>query len=195
MNDTQEKNMRIIDSYLKYFSNRKIHYPKSDEFIKKYRQPGDGYIDVANCMNNEGISHDKECSDFYRYLLALNDYHKFSAFKYMNDNEVDEMKVFDVSTDKTICEPNQKFHLIVAYLGIWLYWIEVCDKKTQMNYKNISCPELLLWIAEGCAVDLVYEIYDNAVKYKEELITYDEWRNKAKQYWKRFDEIVLAHND
>ena len=186
-----DKQREKIDRYLQFLSDKRIHYPKSDDFIKKYQQSGRGYITLAYCMINKGESKDKDCQNYYEYLNSLDDYHKFSAFKYMDEADVNAMKVFDVFVDKKVCEPNQKWHWIVSYLGMWIYWIDECNKDSNMNPQGLTCPELILWLAEACDADFVDEIFDNAIKWKKNEITYHEWKNYAQVYMNRLEDLII----
>ena len=199
MTATQENNLNIIDSYLKFFSDKEIHYPESDKFIKQYQQTGGGYIKLAYCMKNEGATGDtenkenKENKEYYNYLKNMDDYHSFSAFRYMKFEDVDAMKVLDISVDKTNGEPTQKWHLIVSYFGMLPFLFEK-GYRERMNYKSITCPELIIWLAEACNLCCVDEIYNNAEKMKKGEISTKEWKNYARYYWEKFDEIVFAKN-
>lgn len=61
--------------------------------------------------------------------------------------------------DKSIGEPNQKWHFFDSYLGRAEYK-DLTDAK--LIYNRLKCPELLLWIAE--AVGIEKEIVKEAAK-------------------------------
>ena len=48
------------------------------------------------------------------------------------------------------CEPNQKWHLFVAYIS---YKLEVDDLCAKARMGPLQCPELLLWMAEAAGID------------------------------------------
>lgn len=93
--------------------------------------------------------------------------------------------------DKSLAEPDQKWHLLVSYYGIK-------EKQGELNLEEqtkcwaingLKCPELLLWMAEAAGCDIkkakreAEKLCDNGrrkqahVKIKE-LITWDMIENK-----------------
>lgn len=73
--------------------------------------------------------------------------------------------------DKSICEPDQKWH----FFDSWLYrtleegGITWTDSAKNRVYTKLLCPELLLWIYEACAAPetKILAAYDAAVAGKE----------------------------
>lgn len=188
-----EKYKNIINSYLKFFSDKELHYPKSDEFIKEYQQDKGGYIDLAKCFENKGTKGKEDDKKYYNFLNSLKDFRKYPAFEIIKKENEDARKVLNFLVDKTKCEPNQKWHLIVSYMGMSYYLFE-SGKRKRMNHHAITCGELIIWVAEACEVDFVEEIYNNAVKRNIGELSYQKWRKLVKKYWEKFDEIVFAKN-
>lgn len=94
-----------------FLSQKKEHYPLSDEFIEKYQQDGGGYIDYAR---QKGLV-----------------------------------------VDKTLHEPNQKWHFFTSWLEVLLEegkitWEEDAKKRV---YTYLYCPELVLWVYEATEVE------------------------------------------
>lgn len=48
------------------------------------------------------------------------------------------------------CEPNQKWHLIEAYISLTF---KDEDENFVVNIRQLKCPELLLWMAEAAGID------------------------------------------
>lgn len=67
---------------------------------------------------------------------------------------IDNARKAGLTVDKRLHEPNQKWHFFES----WLYptieggmdWSELAETRV---YKNLLCPELLLWIYEACEVN------------------------------------------
>lgn len=73
--------------------------------------------------------------------------------------ELAKQKGISIDTKKT--EPNQQWHLLTAYFD----QLTDSEKRTK-NYRNLKCPELLLWIAEAAGIEskLVCEATTEAKK-------------------------------
>lgn len=69
----------------------------------------------------------------------------------------------NLAKQKGILCPNQKWHLLTAY-----YDELTDDEKCTKSYRDLKCPELLLWIAEAASVNL--ELVEDAAKKAKEII-------------------------
>lgn len=97
--------LRLIE-LIKFYDDKKEHYPISDEFIKNYQQKDGPYIDHAGKTG-----------------------HTVSAEQ---------------------CEPDQKWHLFVAYIPDRL---KRNGGDAEARVGTLKCPELLLWMAEAAGID------------------------------------------
>lgn len=70
---------------------------------------------------------------------------------------------------REIAEPNQKWHFFESYMLIMIAQGKIqLDDDAGKWYKNLKCPELLLWIAEAVGIDS--EIVNEAAKRAREII-------------------------
>lgn len=58
--------------------------------------------------------------------------------------------------DKSIAEPDQKWHLLVSYYGIKEKQskLKLEEEVNCWTIKGLKCPELLLWMAEAAGCDI-----------------------------------------
>ena len=66
------------------------------------------------------------------------------------DSYIDFARTTGHTVSAEQCEPNQKWHLFVAYISDKL---EVKDEDTKACMGKLWCPELLLWMAEAAGID------------------------------------------
>lgn len=94
--------------------------------------------------------------DFCDYLEDKSEHYPLSdefieRYQQTSGGYIDNAKKYGIPVDKTIHEPNQKWHFFVS-------WIEdgAIDKTQSAKsrvYTGLLCPELLLWIYEAMGVN------------------------------------------
>ncbi len=168
------------------------------KFINNYQQGDDGYITFASIFSAKGkIQRTNKTSnllDNYKrinILLSNNTYQEISPFC-----KLTKTFISDVSINKNIGEPNQKWHLLVSFYG--QNAVEGTLSKSNIFKKSITCPELWLWMLEAAIDDSnitkddVKALYTQACKYKNKLITKKEWQAFFSSYWSKLIDAITT---
>ena len=158
-----ENNIDIIEAYMKFFKDKADETDLVKSFVKDYRQKQGGYIkcanDFINLNNNKNITND----DNRKYYEYLKDQTTLSGGK--TNIEILSEKT-SISPDNILNptnEPNQKWHLLISYLGMKL------SQGKQPCFGLVSCPELWLWMFDASgefSKRELSEIYNRAIDYK-----------------------------
>ncbi len=191
---------RITESYLIYYSNKTCDgCDRTKNLIKDYQQElssnGYGYINLAKFIETEGGTDclKEDYKPYYYFLreLELNDkLHEFEAFKYLNDESLQQLLPLKVKVNSEEYEPNQKWHLIVSYLGMNVFL------KCRTSIHSVICPELWMWMFET-SDDIFNEkelddIYNKAIEFKLRKIDKNEWKEFIKPYRQKLHSVILG---
>lgn len=194
---------RIIESYLKYYSNRMCdECERTNRLIEHYQQEissnGYGYINLAKFIEMggsvNGLELIEEAKKYYYFLAELEEkgrLHEFEAFKYLNDEMFEQLSPLKIKVEPENHEPNQKWHLIVSYLGLNIF----LNCRTSIH--SVSCPELWMWMFE--ASDNVFDeeelddIYNKAIEYRTNTISVNDWKSFLKPYRQKLHSVILNY--
>lgn len=168
--------------------------------LKKYQQSSKGYIGFANYFVNNGEVAKELTSKNPDEVKWLNNYKKIKDL--IEQNNLDEVYalrglnpkfILDIQTDKTVGEPNQKWHFLVSYCA----QCELDGTTANIFNRSIICPELWLWLIEDAKDDIniteddVKKVYEQAIIYKAEGIKYKEkWKDFLDPYKEKVKKIV-----
>ena len=188
-----------IEKYLKYYSSKSTEDCKrTNDLIRKYQQKtsnGYGYISLAKSIQEGGdtkfIKGWEEGIRYCAFLFELeknNKLREFEAFKYLDDKAFQKLSPLNVRVNAEELEPNQKWHLIVSYLGSKIF------SGTTPSVSRVSCPELWMWMFETAdnvfTSDELDEIYKKAVEYREKKIDSNQWSDYTKPFKTRLEENI-----
>ena len=177
-------------AYINFFKDKKEYNCNlTNAFIKNYQQEisgsGYGYINLANFIEKRGETDGKLKEEFIAY------------YEYLNSDNVNELEnligmrkeeMLDVKVNAIEGEPNQKWHLLVSYLG--MTWFQ----RGRLCIHSVSCPELWIWMFETsgifkqCQLD---KIYNKAIEYREKKIGTLEWKKYIKEYRRTLHKEVV----
>ncbi|HKM04090.1 MAG TPA: L,D-transpeptidase [Lachnospiraceae bacterium] len=169
---------------INFYKKKEPTPPYTKEFMSKYRQEEGGYIVFANKFI---LTNDKSIEELEDVIKKKKDGHLENIIemrklieqgklgKVYSLEELDESFICCVKDDKSVGEPNQKWHFLVSYCA--QYELEDMRKgksKPTANIFNrsITCPELWLWLIEVAQDDniitggYVEEVYNEAINYK-----------------------------
>ncbi len=190
---------RITESYLKYYSDKSCDgCNRTNNLIKDYQQELSsndyGYINLAKFIETKGTT---DClregfKPYYYYLSELEKngkLHEFEAFKYLNNESLQQLSPLKVKVNSKEYEPNQKWHLIVSYLGMNVFL------KCRTSIHSVICPELWMWMFET-SDDIFNEkelddIYNKAIEFKLGKIDKNEWKDYIKPYRQRLHSAIM----
>ncbi len=179
---------------IRFYSNKdpKPHY--TTEFIKEHQQPGGGYINFAKVFQTQGkfVGEPGQNDNYEKIneLIKQGELNKVFAFEKLDTDFITNIKV-----DKTIGEPNQKWHLLVSYFG--QTELEGGKAKADLFKKSITCPELWLWLIEVAKDDEIlceYDIevvYNQGLNYRARKITRKDWSDFLDSYRDKVKEIIF----
>ena len=96
--------------------------------------------------------------DFCDYLQDKSEHYPLSdefieRYQQTSGGYIDNAKKHGVPVDKTIHEPNQKWHFFVSWIEDGS--IDTTQSAKSRVYTGLLCPELLLWIYEAMGVNPV----------------------------------------
>lgn len=178
------ENCRLIDQYIllerkenemtrreliEYFKSCKEHYPKSDDFVKKYQQDKDkapkdynGYIKKAYNLGMEINAEKAEPNQKWHLLIS-----------YYQINKID---INDKAYDNNVT--------------IW----SMGNKETGKGGSGLKCPELLLWIAEaaGCDITEAKNASEELCKKGKRLLACNAIKEKIS--WQEVQDKILRNN-
>lgn len=115
---TKINSKSATEMYMEFFKDKNATSELTNDFVRTYRQKSGGYIDLAEAFN------------YYNYIL---------------DNIEKFKRITGLSEDEILHpgnEPNQKWHLMVSYLG------RLYGKGYNPRFDMVTCPELWLWMFE-----------------------------------------------
>jgi hypothetical protein len=182
-----------IQAYINYFKSKKTdNCQYTNNFIQNYQQEisknGYGYINLADYINYQGKTHtklNKNSRDYYEFLINSKDISNLEELIGMPREDI-----LNVSIDAKNGKPNQKWHLLVSYLG--MAWFQ--DKKVRIG--SVICPELWLWMFESSGIftkDELKYVYNKAIEYKTKKIACSDWKKHVTHFRKKLDNAV-RHN-
>lgn len=170
--------------------------------IEHYQQEissnGYGYINLAKFIEMggsvNGLELIEEAKKYYYFLVELEkkvDYMNSEAFQYLNDKMFEQLSPLKIKVEPKNHEPNQKWHLIVSYLGLNIFL------NCRTNIHSVSCRELWMWMFE--ASDNVFDekelddIYNKAIEYRTNTISVNDWKSFFKPYRQKLHSVILNY--
>lgn len=183
-------NERIDDIIIRY-GNDSAQAKDAQKIIEKLVKAGFQKMAIEN-KDNKITNYDVLC-----FFADKKEHYSISdkfIFNYQQKSTDNNSYIrFALDTGHIICEkiaePNQKWHLMEAYLlqNLLIHGAEYLDKKNTLG--RIKCPELLLWMAEAANVSKeVVEMASNVAKEK-----IDEIRKETNKAYSA--KAVIAMND
>lgn len=208
----------LNEDEIKFYLNKKEHYPISDLFMQNYRQEERGYINLHNVFVSDADEDYEKLVKKQRLKSYEGDLKIYGELKNNYKELIKEQRLTWLKDlDKNFIlverrqysklEPNRKWHLLIfwyAYKIIMdVYDVEIGDARrleenTEVNnWCGVKCPELCLWMLEAACdnriitLEDIFEMYTEAVEIR---------RKKLKKscsliYWEKIKKVIMKEEN
>lgn len=165
---------------IKFFNKKEMHYPLSDQYIRFYSIENQDYMKLADSIQSYQDVIKNDDSAFADYILKLGE-EDIGESEVLQNIDLSRFPIVP-GKGRECVEPNQKWHLLISWY-LYKEFVEkhqilsngkktFCykekmiptkvtptnnfdSKKDRINLSSISCPELLIWMAEASGIKLI----------------------------------------